>query len=129
MTSPTARTLQECRKREWPAGVVERWIPQAGRRIDLFGIIDLIALDGGCGCLGIQATSGPNVSSRIVKAMESEHLKPWLAASNRFEVWGWAKRGKAGKRKLWSVRRVELFHSAGKIIKVDYGEAERATPA
>ena len=34
----------------------------------------------------------------------------WLQGGGRFEVWGWAKRGKAGARKLWTLsrRRVKL---------------------
>lgn len=102
--SPTQRTLAEARKRGWTAQVVEKWIPQARRRQDLFGCIDLLALDGLPGSLGIQATSGSNHSSRIKKAADEPRLRPWLEAGNRFEVWSWGKRGAHGSRKTWVLR-------------------------
>lgn len=46
-TSPTQRTLAECKKRGWTAGVVERHIPfpkPQGTKIDLFGVIDIVAI-------------------------------------------------------------------------------------
>jgi len=46
-TSPTARTLAECKRRGWIAGVVERHIPfpkPQGTKIDLFGVIDLVVI-------------------------------------------------------------------------------------
>lgn len=75
------------------------------RRLDLFGCIDLVVLDGLPGVLGIQATSSSNVAARRTKAETEcvDALEQWLKAGNRFAVWGWAKRGKAGKRKLWTL--------------------------
>ena len=46
-TPTTARTLAECRRRGWIAGVVERRIPfpkPRGTKIDLFGVIDVVAI-------------------------------------------------------------------------------------
>lgn len=108
--SPTQRSLAECRRRGWPAGVVERWIGPhgaGGKRVDLFGFIDLIALDDYAGCLAIQATSS-GVADRLRKIDTECHdlAWEWLRAGNRIEVWGWTKRGKAGRRKLWRLRRV-----------------------
>jgi len=111
-TSPTARTLQRCRKFGWIAAVVEKWIPQTGRRLDVWGFGDILAVDDKPGALLIQATSdnGGNVAARVHKIC-GECAVPaaiWLAAGNRIETWGWRKRGPAGKRKLWEVRRVEV---------------------
>lgn len=117
--SPTARTLAYCKKKGIMAGVVERWIPipnhpAGGIRKDLFGFIDLIAIPHGKsnvgGTVAIQATSTANMSARFHKATEecAEALTEWLYAMNTFEIWGWAKRGKVGKRKLWTLRRVEV---------------------
>ena len=106
--SPTARTLAFCRQQGWRAGVVERWLPHTKVRKDLFGCIDLVCLDGLPGVLGIQATSSSNMASRITKAKALDELRLWLDAGNRFECFGWAKRGAVGKRKLWTLRRVEL---------------------
>ena len=105
MGSPTSRSLDYCRKKGWFAGIVERYIAQCRQRFDLFGCIDLVALDELPGCLGIQATSGSNHSSRIKKALEEPRLLAWLRAGNRYEVWSWAKKGPKGKRKVWTLRR------------------------
>jgi hypothetical protein len=43
-TSPTARTLAECKKRGWIAQVVEQTIPHTFIKRDLFGVIDIIAV-------------------------------------------------------------------------------------
>lgn len=106
--SPTARSLEECRKRGWTCGVVEKFIPYTKTRVDLFGVIDLIALDDQPGCLGIQATSTPNMAARVTKAKGEPRLRVWLERGNRFVVWGWAKRGPQGKRKTYTLREQEL---------------------
>lgn len=107
MGSPTSRTLQLLKKEGWTCQVVEKWVPQAFKRIDLFGCIDLLAVKGKV-TLGIQATSSGNVSSRVSKSLDEPRLQIWLGAGNKFEVWGWSKKGAKGKRKLWSVRRKEI---------------------
>lgn len=107
-TSPTQRTLAECRKRGWLAQVVERWNPYARIRQDLFGFGDVIALDRCPGALLIQATSGANAAARLAKIQEKDEARQWLEAGNRIAVWAWAKRGARGKRKLWTLREVEV---------------------
>jgi len=104
-TSPTQRTLAECARRGWPAQVVERWVPQARRRIDLWGFGDVIALDDRPGSLLIQCTTTGNAPSRVTKIRtECTALAlAWLGAGNRIEVWGWALRGRSGRRKLWTL--------------------------
>lgn len=103
--SPTQRTLAECRKRGWTAQVVERFNSYTKRRIDLFGVIDLVVITPG-GILGIQTTSGSggNHSARMLKARTEPRLRLWLEAGGKFEVWSWAKRGARGKRKTWTLR-------------------------
>ncbi len=109
--SPTQRTLQECRRRLWPAAVVERWNPFAHVRQDLFGGIDLVVLDDLPGVLGIQATSDSNVAARVTKLtglIADGPLRVWLERNNRIQVWGWKK-----AKGRWHVRRIELdLHSA-----------------
>ena len=42
--SPTARTLDLLRREQWPlVQVVERWCAFSRRRVDLFGVFDLLA--------------------------------------------------------------------------------------
>jgi hypothetical protein len=104
--SPTALTLQECRKRGWPATKVEYWNHAAKRRIDLFGFGDILALDGKPGSLIIQATTKANMSARCNKIERSTEAHAWLQAENRIQVWGWWKRPmkKGSKKLIWAVK-------------------------
>jgi len=90
--------------------VVERWLPKTKIRVDLFGFGDIIALDGKPGALLIQATSTDNAARRVTKIRTecADRAAAWLRAGNRVEVWGWAKRGEAGKRKLWTLKVYEV---------------------
>jgi len=114
--SPSQRALAECRKRDWPCGIVERYCSFTRRRHDLFGCIDLIALDDEMGTLGIQVTSGSNHSKRVAKTLEEPRIRRWLERGNRYEVWSYSKKGAAGKRKLWHLRvqpvTVEMYEEA-----------------
>ena len=78
--SPTQRTLAECKRRGWIAQVVERWNAHARIRQDLFGFIDVLALDGKR-TYGIQATSATNVASRLHKIHDSEMKSAWMDAN------------------------------------------------
>lgn len=90
--TPTARTLQALRADGWTAEVVERWIPGANVRRDLWGIGDVLAMRADA-LLLVQCTSRANVSARIRKAQAEPRLRTWLHhASRRFEIWGWGKR-------------------------------------
>lgn len=126
-TSPTARSLAECRKRGWVAQVVERWNPHARVRQDLFGVIDIVAivpsaesdptpraLEGSApAIIGIQATinrSGEHAAHRA-KILAEPRAKAWVIAGGRLELWTWAKQGARGKQKRWTLR-IEVF-SAG----------------
>jgi hypothetical protein len=68
------------------------------RRIDLFGVIDIVAIQSD-GILGIQVTTGAHHANRMQKAKAEPRLAAWLVAGARFEVWSWSK-----KRKLWTLR-------------------------
>jgi len=69
---------------------VERWNSHARIRQDLFGFIDILALRDG-ETLGVQATSGSNVSARVAKIAEHELVGAVRAAGWRVEVHGWRK--------------------------------------
>lgn len=120
-TSPTARTLAECRKRGWPAGVVEKFVrfPPPGHLVDLFGCLDLVAIvppfdkDGNGwpepgAILGIQACAGPSHAPRRAKILAEPRAKAWVEAGGRLELWSWSKRGDRGKQKRWTLR-VETY--------------------
>jgi len=102
-SSPTQRSLAECRRRGWLAAVVERWNPHAKVRQDLFGCIDILAVTP-TGPLGIQACAGASHAARRTKALSEPRLTTWLGAGCTFAVWSWSKRGSRGKRKQWALR-------------------------
>jgi hypothetical protein len=106
--SPTQRTLKQLRDLGYTAAVTERWNQYAKVRIDLFGVIDIVALFPGVGILGVQATSRSNHAARRVKALAEPALRTWLACGGRFEVWSWGKAGARGEAKRWGVKREEI---------------------
>ncbi len=129
--TPSARSLAAGRANGWLIDVVERWI--GGGRIkvrkDLFGFLDLVALDGQPGVLGIQVTSGSNVSARVKKIGTEcrDAAERWLRAGNRIEVHGWRKIGRPTR---WAARTVQVTLEslealdAGPRVDLGAGEAE-----
>lgn len=103
-TSPTQRTLKLCRDHGWTSQVVERWNQFAKVRQDLFGVIDIVAMNG-TSIIGIQATSSSNLSKRLDKIKESEKAQEWLRSGGRLFVHGWVKRAKSRR---WECREVEI---------------------
>lgn len=101
MTSPTARTLDKLRKEGWRPWVVEKWNHITHTRLDLYNIGDVLAIRG-TETLLVQATSYSNVSSRVRKIADSEHIAAIREAGWKVEVWGWHK---VGSR--WQVRIVD----------------------
>ena len=87
--------------------VVERRVPKTRITKDLFGFIDILAIEPReQGCLGIQATTGSNHAARRKKILGHchEQAEKWLAAGNRIEVWSWRKLKKGG----WQPRIEEI---------------------
>jgi len=101
--SPTVRTLKELRSCGYEAEVVEKFLPFGGKRRDLFGCIDIVAVKSGEPPIGIQATSKANISARFKKSTAQPKLKVWLEAGCKFEVWGWGSKQVTEKRKRWFV--------------------------
>ena len=99
--TPTQLTLRHLRETYPLVQVVEHWNPFARRRIDLFGIIDVVAV--GADIVAVQTTSAGNVSARVKKIAESDALPTLLKAGIRVIVHGWAKR-----KGRWQLREVEL---------------------
>lgn len=102
MTSPTARTLNMLREDGWTCDVVERWIPGAMIRKDFLGLLDIIAIRRDQ-TLGVQCTSGSNLSARIKKLSESPNLSKLRMAGWRIEAWGWRK-----TRDGWGAKVVDI---------------------
>lgn len=106
--SPTQRALAYCKAQGWTAGIAERWNPHARIRQDLLGFADLVVLDGlrAMGVLAVQVTSDSHVADRCKKLEALDSVKGWLLSGGRVQVWGWAKKGPRGKRKVWTLRKV-----------------------
>jgi len=109
--SPTARTLGWLKEQGYRAQVVERRLPHARTTIDLFGCIDVVGVKG-AETVGVQATSGSNMSSRVRKIHTEaiDGARAWLdGGTRRLLVVGWtlyAKADETGKR--WRPRIVEV---------------------
>lgn len=98
-TSPTQLTLKLLREEGWTVEVVERWVPGANIRKDLFGFIDLVALKGDL-TLGVQATSYSNMGARIKKIESAELLSQVRRASWHLWVIGWRKQNNRWTHKV-----------------------------
>jgi hypothetical protein len=95
--------------------VVERWLPHAKVRRDLFGCIDVVAVRRGeSGVLAVQATTLEHVAARLAKAKGRPELRTWLAAGNRFQVHGWYRRNGKWDVKIVALRSEDL---AGAIVQ------------
>ena len=111
-TSPTQRTIRELKNMGRRCGIVERFnahIGPHGIRQDLFGIIDVIALDPETGVVGIQCCAGSGFSSHKKKICEenAQATKDWLETpGTSLEIWAWrkVKKKRGGKAMIWQPR-------------------------
>ena len=109
--SPTQRTIRALKDRGLVCAIVEKWnahVGPYGIRQDLFGIIDVLALDPQHGVIGIQSC-GSNFSAHIRKFQNerAQECIDWLTTpGTSLELWGWrkvkVKRG--GKAMVWRPR-------------------------
>ena len=108
--TPTARTLKYLRELGYCAEVVERWIPQARKRRDLWGFADLAALHPThAGVLLVQATSGSNHAARRTKLAALATVQLAIQAGCRVQIISWAKRQPRGaSRPTWTPRVEEV---------------------
>ncbi len=102
-TSPTGRSLANIRERGYQPWVVEYWNAFSRKRVDLFGIFDILAVGNG-ETLAVQTTSGSNVSARVKKIAASEYIACCREAGWRVEVHGWRK----SARNRWVLRIVDV---------------------
>ena len=110
MTSPTAKSLDYLRKQGYTCAVVEKFNSFTKKRIDLFGVIDIVAVKSTeKGVLGVQVTSRGNIQSRYQKCLEEPRIRVWLDAGNRLQVHGWGIMGKSGKRKKYDVKVLDVM--------------------
>ena len=134
-------------------GLVERYVARTKRRYDFCGFGDIIAFRvvlgedvGGAlfdwwagseatgkamdfrGCLAVQSTTANHVGDHVADVVEVDYkrdkLFQWLEAGNRFEIWGWSKKGPRGQKKVYrpTVRRFVV--SAGELWTYENTELE-----
>jgi len=101
--TPTQRSLKLLRDEGWRVAIVEHWNSFARIRQDLFGIIDLLCVKDGV-TMGVQTTSYSNVSARINKMQESEHIGALREAEWVLRVHGWRKKPNG----RWEARIVDI---------------------
>lgn len=106
--TPTQRTMTALRDRGLKPWIVEKWIPAARKRLDMFNIIDIVALDiVGRKIIGVQSC-GSAFSEHVNKLTQDkvQECADWLNAGGTLELYGWrkvkVKRG--GKAMIWSPR-------------------------
>lgn len=111
MSTNTQRTLKGLRALGLKCGIVERFLYFAGphgKRVDLFNIIDIIALDYKRGVVGVQSC-GSSYSAHLKKMLE-EHRQDsidWLQTPGTvLELWAWRKikKKRGGKQLVWRPR-------------------------
>lgn len=102
MRTPTQRSLALLREQGYEVYVVEHYNAYAHVRRDLFGFIDIVAIHPDkIGVLGVQTTTGSNLSARIKKAEALAAYGMWLMSGNKVEFHGWRKIRTRGKMKTW----------------------------
>ena len=112
--SPTQRTLRELKAQGRLCGIVERFnsfVGKFGIRQDLFGFIDIIALDTERGIIGVQSC-GQSYSAHLNKIIEERNQEAfeWLRCGGKIELWGWrkVKLKRGGKAERWMPRIQEI---------------------
>lgn len=114
--SPSQRTLEYLREQGWPnVQLVERWIPQARRRKDLFRFADILAMHPIRGHLYVQATTGSHVNARLEKMLvfAEDEIEDALACGARVEIHGWRKLTGKGRRQWFPLIKdvtLEVLH-------------------
>lgn len=109
--SPTQRTLRALREQGRIAAIVEKWNAHAGPfgiRQDLFGIVDVLALDPVRGFVGVQSCGQAFAAHyrKLTEEKAQESLDWMRTPGGVLELWSWrkvkAKRG--GKALVWRAR-------------------------
>ena len=83
--------------------MVEKWNSWGRVRVDLFGIIDVLAISDEGNTVAIQTTSLSNTSARIKKIGDSDAIGHLRKAGWTVLVHGWYK-----KNNKWHVKEVDL---------------------
>jgi hypothetical protein len=117
--TPTQRTLAALHRKGLKCGIVEKWNPfvrrkDGGRgiRMDLFGFIDIIALDPNRGVIGVQSTGNDFAGhDRKIRIERRAECTCWLLTPGaHFELWAWRKvKVKRGMKKTIYEPRIKIY--------------------
>lgn len=111
--TPTQRTLRALREQGRVCAIVERRLPARpgapyGLAKDLFGIIDVIALDPVRGVVGVQSCGNSySVHEHTLLEDRAQECIDWLSTPGTvLELWAWrkVKLKRGGKAMRWSPR-------------------------
>jgi len=97
------RTLDWLRKAGYTVAKTEHWNHYARIRQDLFGFIDVLAVNH-VHLLALQVSHEDRHADHVKKVMTTPVAKE-LCYYMDIEVWSWGKRGPRGKAKKWTLRR------------------------
>ena len=86
----TQKTRDALKERGYISEKVERYNAFTKRFNDLFTVWDVLGV-GNRETIAVQVTSRANISTRIIKIEESEHIDAVREAGWRLEVHGWDK--------------------------------------
>lgn len=106
--SPTQNSLSALRAQGYTCWIVEYWNSFTRKRVDMFGMFDIIAIREN-ETLAVQTTT-TGVAARVKKITDSEYLDAVRKAGWRIEVHGWRKspKAKGSKVEIWKQRVVDL---------------------
>ena len=105
-SKPTQRTLALLKKEGYTVTIGEKYNAFIKIRQDLFGWIDVVAIHPEkSGVLGVQTTSGSNLTARIKKATALDSFKVWVKAGNAVEFHGWRKLKNLPGNRQWACDR------------------------
>lgn len=102
MNTNTQRTLEYLRGQGMRCAIVEHWNSFARVKQDLFGFIDILALDPHQHrVIGVQCCSDANRAAHKAKIQNAPAFLDWLDASGIVFLISWGKHGERGKAKRW----------------------------
>jgi hypothetical protein len=110
-------TLAWLREHGYEAAIAEKWLPHTNIKVDLFGFIDVLAVNEDQ-LLAIQVTDDSHHAEHVKKILGNT-VAPLLAHHMEIELWSWGMKltgrkrldGKLDRRKRMT-RRVESLTAA-----------------
>ena len=117
--TPSSRTIAHLKEQGYQVGLVERYVrfgqTSMGKRYDLFGLIDYIAMKPGEKILGVQST-GQGFAEHMTKITVERRKEAlaWLATGHaELVLYGWRKlKVKRGGTAMVYKPRIHYFDSA-----------------